>query len=101
MSVVDDTVLFVGNFVAVFAFLLQIFIVCVFGQTVISAYDPLCQQLFHCDWPKMIAASNQNNPKNMRSILIFLMEELKRERKIMIGKVFPLSLSTFSSVNSL
>lgn len=74
---------------------------CMFGQGLMSEYDSLSQKLYNSDWPNMIAALSKGDPKNLHMILVFFMETLKRERKIMIGKMFPLSLSTFTSVSIL
>lgn len=77
---------------------MQIGLMCAFGQGVMTEYDTLSQQLYNSDWPKMIASLNKSDQRNLRMILIFLMETLNRDQKFMIGKMFPLNLNTFTSV---
>lgn len=78
--------------------MIQIFLMCLFGQETMSEYDSLSNDLYGSDWPNMIAASNRNESKNCHLILIIFMETLKDETTVMIGKVFTLGLKTFTSV---
>lgn len=80
------------------SFLIQIFLMCLFGQETISEYDSLSDSLYKSDWPDIIAALNRKNGKNCHVILTMFMENLKYETKVTIGKVFTLALKTFSSV---
>lgn len=84
-----------------FIFLFQIFLICMFGQEVMSEYDQLSHQLYSSNWLAIIAASKRNEPKSCHKILIMFMEMLKHDQQIMIGKVFPLNLRTFTSVSQL
>lgn len=70
-----------------------------FGQEIMSEYDQLSYQLYRSSWPAIIAASKQDDPKNCNKILIIFMDTLKHDKQIMIGKVFPLNLRTFTSVS--
>lgn len=78
--------------------MLQIFLMCLFGQETISEYDSLSYQLYCCEWPEMIALFKRSEARNSQMIITIFMETLKRDSKIMIGKVFPLGLKTFTSV---
>lgn len=82
------------------SFLIQIFLMCLFGQETISEYDSLSYSLYESDWPNIIAALNRKNSKNCHVILTMFMENLKCETKVTIGKVFTLALKTFSSVRN-
>lgn len=91
--------MFLTNIVFVSAFLMQIFLMCIFGQELMSEYDLLSYRLFNSNWLQILAASKWNDSKNCHKILIIFSEALQEEQKIMIGKVFPLNLRTFSSVS--
>lgn len=97
-SISEETVLFISTVFMVTSFMLQIFLMCLFGQETSSAYDFLSYELYCCDWPEMIALSNRRKLKNCEMIITIFMETLKRESQVMVGKVFPLSLKTFTSV---
>lgn len=79
------------------SFLMQIFLMCQFGQETMSEYNSLSNDLFCSDWPGLIA-TKRSDPGNCQMILVFLMESLNRNTMIRIGKVFPLDLKMFSSV---
>lgn len=80
------------------SFLIQIFLMCMFGQETMSEYHSLSYGLYTSDWPTIIAASSRKHSNNCHVILIMFMENLKCETKVTIGKVFTLALKTFSSV---
>lgn len=98
-SFADNTAMFFTNLIYVVGFLIQIFLMCTFGQELISECDLLSYRFFSSNWPEILAASKWNDPKNCHKVLIIFSESLQQEQKIMIGKVFPLSLATFSSVS--
>lgn len=98
-TISDELALFVSTAFTVTSLSLQIFLMCLFGQETMSEYESLSFQLYSSDWPEMIAISKRNDSKNFQMILTVFMETLKRDNKVMVGKVFPLSLPTFTSVN--
>lgn len=87
------------NAAFVCVFLFQIFLMCMFGQELMTENDALLFQLYSSNWPAVIAASKRDEPKSCHKMLIIFMETLKEDKQIMIGKVFPLNLKTFSSVS--
>lgn len=91
--------MFLTNMVYVGGFLIQIFLMCTFGQELMSEYDLLSHRLFSSNWPEILAASKWNDPKNCHKVLVIFSEVLQQEQKIMIGKVFALNLKTFTSVS--
>lgn len=87
---------------AIFIFLMQIFQMCFFGQEINSKYKLLSIQLYTSDWPEMLDASKRNTSHgNAMKIVIYFMMVLNRETNIMVGKVVPLNLETFSSVKNI
>lgn len=82
------------------SFLIQIFLMCAFGQETITEFNSLSYRLYCSDWPNIIAALNRKNSNNCHVILTMFMENLKYETKVTIGKVFTLALKTFSSVRA-
>lgn len=72
---------------------------CLFGQETMSEFDTLSYRLYCSDWPEMIATLKRSQSKNCQMILTIFMETLNLDTKVMIGKVFPLSLPTFTSVS--
>lgn len=87
------------NAAFIFVFLFQIFLMCMFGQELMSEFDRLSFQLYSSNWPAIIAATKRNEPKSCHKMLIIFMESLKEDKQIMIGKVFALNLKTFTSVS--
>lgn len=73
----------------------QIGFCCYFGQAVSSTYDQLSLELYESNWIRII-----QDPNSRRGIL-FLMEHLKKDCIIFIGKIMPMLLYTFSSVCSI
>lgn len=80
---------------------MQILLLCTFGQEMMNEYDALLYQFFRCDWPEILFLLKRNKSKNCQTMLVIFMETLKRDRMILIGKVFPLELKLFTSVNEL
>lgn len=78
--------------IAVIAFMFQIGICCFFGQAVFSAYHALSQKLYESNWPELI------QDRDCSRTILFMMEDLKKDCVIFIGKTMPLLLSTFTSV---
>lgn len=87
-----------SNCGAELAFLTQIFLTCFFGQYVISQSSALSTKLYLSSWPDIIAV-NGNNHNKCRKFIIFLMEIFKKDSIIILGKLMPLSLATFTSVS--
>lgn len=100
-SVSEQPVLFASSCFTIISFLMQIFLMCFFGQQTMSEYDLLLHQLYSSDWPEMIFKLKKNQLQNVQNIFTFFMQNLKKDTQILVGKVFPLSLSTFTSVCAL
>lgn len=97
-SFAEDPVVFITNISFVSAFLIQIFLMCMFGQEMVSEYDLLSYRLFSSSWPDILLASKYTDSKNCHKILVNFSEVLQQEKQLLIGKVFPLNLKTFTSV---
>lgn len=52
----------------------------------------LSAKIYESNWVGLI------HDRNCSQIVLFMMEDLKREYIIFIGKIFPLRLATFASV---
>lgn len=81
--------------------MMQIFFMCAFGQQIITQSESLVTKFYHSDWPETISddvGSDWN--RKIRKISVIFMEVLNKERQIVIGVLFPLSLRTFTSVSS-
>lgn len=94
----DHTAIFITDMIYVSAFMTQIFLMCVFGQELMSEYDLLSYQLFSSSWPEIVFASKYGDSKNCHKILTMFSVMLEADKNIMIGKVVPLHLKTFTSV---
>lgn len=73
------------------ALVTQIFLPCFLGNEMIFASNDLINSAYNSSW--------HVRSIGYRKLLIILMERLKRRSSILVGKLFPLSLDTFSSVN--
>lgn len=71
--------------------LAQIFLPCFLGNEVIFSSNGLLNSAYNSSWELM--------SDDYRKLLIILMERLKHGSRILVGKLFPLSLDTFTSVN--
>lgn len=90
---------FIGYASLIYGFLMQIFIICLFGQIICTEYDTLAHQLYSSDWPGSAEVLKRASSKNMNKIFIIFIEILKDDKAFMIAKVFPLNLITFKSVS--
>lgn len=81
--------------IALAVFLGQVLLLCSFGQRLSSQCDLLATQLYESEWPDFI--SDEANAK----ILIIFMRALHGDNVIVVGKLFPLVLTTFASVSHL
>lgn len=97
-SISEQPILFVSSAFTIISFLMQIFLMCFFGQQTMSEYSLLLHQLYSSDWQENIFKLKGNQLQNARIVLTFFMQNLKKDTQILVGKVFPLSLSTFTSV---
>lgn len=68
----------------------QIYIPCYYGNEIMLQSNALINHIYFSNWTEMTQRSK-------RSIIIF-MERLKRETQIIVGKLFPLNLETFTTV---
>lgn len=69
----------------------QIFLPCYFGNELIVSSTALSKHSYFSNWMDMT--------KESRKIFICLLERLKCESQIVVGKLFPLSLETYTTVN--
>lgn len=86
---------FCGTFIALTVFLVQILLLCSFGQRISSQYDLLSIRLYESKWPAII------HDKSSGKILCIFMYALNEEYVIVVGKLMPLVLTTFASVSLL
>lgn len=98
-SFADKTAMFITNIVYVCAFMAQIFLMCVFGQELVSEYNLLSNQFYNSSWSEIVLASKYDDSKNCHKILTIFSIMLQADKNILIGKVFPLHLKTFTSVS--
>lgn len=87
-----DLFLFVGNIMALNVFLVQILLLCSFGQRVYSQNELLSCRLYESKWPDIIKR------KESGKIVHIFMTALNRDCVVIIGKLLPLILTTFASV---
>lgn len=73
------------------ALVTQIFLPCFLGNEMIFASNALMNSAYNSSWHIMSI--------RYRKLLLILMERLKQRSRILVGKLFPLSLDTFTSVN--
>lgn len=73
------------------ALVVQIFLPCFLGNEMIFASNDLMNSAYNSSWEVMSI--------RYRKLLLILMERLKQRSRILVGKLFPLSLDTFTSVN--
>ncbi|XP_026481369.1 odorant receptor 2a-like [Ctenocephalides felis] len=90
LSPTKDKVSFVMNLVYFFTFTLQIFLPCYFGNEISSKSALVSQSAFSSSWI-------ETDSKIKKNMIIF-MERSKRPLKIYAGKVFELSLGTFTMI---
>lgn len=86
--------LFFGNISALNFFLVQILVLCSFGQRINSQCDLLSTRLYESKWPDIIGQ------KRFGQILLIFTIALKRDCVMVVGKLLPLVLTTFASVSS-
>lgn len=89
--------MYIGNIFAMNAFLIQIFLPCYFGQEITSESDFLSTRMYSSNWLDLIGTEDNGD---YGKIMIIFMERLKRNNQVLIGKMFPLSLNTFTAVSS-
>lgn len=56
-------------------FLMQIFLMCAFGQEIMSEYEELPFRLYSSNWLEIIAASKRDEARSCHKILIIFMEQ--------------------------
>lgn len=69
----------------------QIFLPCNFGNELMLRSDYLTMAAYSCGW--------HQTDREFRRMIIVFMERVKRRAVITMGKLFPLSLDTFTSVS--
>lgn len=91
-SIFEDPSYFISNVSGGLAFSIQVGVCCYAGETVSSGFDVLSVKLYESNWVGLI------QERNCSQILLIMMEDMKRECVIFIGKIMPLRLATFASV---
>ncbi len=71
----------------------EIFAIMYFGNEITLASSDLCYSLYESNWMDQSAA--------YKKLIIIFMSALRQPETIVIGKLFPLSLSVFMSVSML
>lgn len=77
-------VCFIGSIVT------QIFMLCYFGNEIIIKSNSLSMCIYNSNWT--------NFNLHYRKIMLVFMERLKKHSQVLVGKLFPLNLDTFTSV---
>lgn len=81
---------------ATVALLTQIYLPCYFAEQVITNSSMLAFNAYNCNWIEMIASDAQDRP--FATAFKILLERLKQNVNVIVGTIFPLSLSTFKTV---
>lgn len=68
---------------------------CYNGQSITSECDILLDRIYASNWIEMIDGKRHGD---YGRLVYMLMEHLKYNKEVLIGKLHPLSLSTFKSV---
>lgn len=92
-SIIVNPYYFISNLMGVSGFMFQIGICCYFGQDVFSAYNALSRKLYESNWPELL------QDRDCSRTILFMMEDLKKDCVIFIGKTMPMLLTTFTSVS--
>lgn len=83
---------------ATIALVVQIFLPCYFANKVISFSSELSMRAYESNWVEMTVSKQMHIKFNKCFFILF--ERLKRDTQVTIGMVFPLSLTTFTSVSN-
>lgn len=87
---------YVSNVSTAVSLTLQVFLMCFHGQVVMSESENLQNRMYESNWVEMIDAKQNGG---YGKIFHIFMERLKQSGQILVGKLVPLSLSTFKSVS--
>ncbi len=87
----DDVIIQAYYYVVIIYFLFDTFIVMLLGNKIMESSDRLSYCLFESDWISQ-------SPKCKKCIVI-MAEVLKKSQEIIICKLYPLNLQTFTSVS--
>lgn len=71
----------------------DIFMVMHFGNEIKTSHDNLSNCLYNSDW--------LDQPIQLKKLIIIFMIILTKEEELMIAKLFPLNLATFTSVSAI
>ncbi|XP_037041513.1 odorant receptor 94b-like [Bradysia coprophila] len=72
------------------ALVTQIFLPCFLGNEIIFTSSGLLNSAYNSSWEIMVG--------DYRKLLVIFMERLEQSSRIVVGKLFPLSLDTFTSI---
>lgn len=93
---IENMYKYVSNVATAISLILQVFLMCFHGQVVMSESENLQNRMYESNWVEMIDAKQKGD---YGKILHIFMERLKQNGQILVGKLYPLSLSTFKSVS--
>ncbi|XP_037038439.1 odorant receptor 43a-like [Bradysia coprophila] len=89
--VVGDNLLeYLIHLFVVFYFISQLFMITYFGNEIMLSSNRLSYRLFESDW--------YNQPQSTKKCIIIFGEYLKQPQTVVIGKLYPLTLETFTRI---
>ncbi|XP_037028149.1 odorant receptor 94a-like [Bradysia coprophila] len=68
----------------------EIFMITHFGNEIMLSSDRLAYSLFESDWI--------NQPQSTQKIMVIFSEHLKRSHQLLVAKLYPLTLATFTGI---
>ncbi|XP_037030722.1 odorant receptor 94a-like [Bradysia coprophila] len=90
LDVGENTFERVTYLMILFYFISEIFMLTYFGNEIMLSYDQLSYCLFESDWFEQ--------PESTKKCMIIFGEYLKKPLTLMIGKLYPLTLETFTKI---
>ncbi|XP_037026086.1 odorant receptor 94a-like [Bradysia coprophila] len=78
------------HFLAFIYFIYGLFMITYFGNEIMLSSNRLSYSLFESDW--------YNQPQSTKKCIVIFGEYLKRPQEIVIGKLYPLTLETFTRI---
>lgn len=89
-SISDSLIEFTVHFAMLFYFIFNLFMVSYFGNEIKLKSDRLSYSLFESNWI--------DQPQSTKRCVIIFAELLKQQHELIVGKIYPLTLQTFTRV---
>lgn len=80
------------------ALIMQIFCICFFADTVTEMNGKLPTQLYKSNWVDMVCFGVREQRQKFKSLMLVILGFNQREMLVLVGYIFPVSLSTFLTV---